>query len=199
MNVCELEINLGKAAMRCSTDEIETTFAWLLAEMRVVARLLRPDERERLRKIMSYDSRALTVRDVFPHFSRESEGHKTLRRLRAAQFVRPAKSGRWDPNEEIEIKPFARLVWDRLGESAIFADHEEQLSVVADETQAGEETPAVEETPAEEEAPVEVEQPVENLKLAEDSDSVPVGRHADWEKDIVDLLDYANEEVQQNR
>ena len=57
---------------------------------------------------------------LFPEFTRESEGHKTLRRLRAAQFVRPARTGRWDPQEPIEVKPFARLMWDRIGEDAIF-------------------------------------------------------------------------------
>ena len=74
-----------------------------------------------LREIMSRESGALTVADIFPEFARESEGHRTLRRLRAAQFVRPARTGRWDPIEPIEVKPFARLMWDHIGEDAIFA------------------------------------------------------------------------------
>jgi hypothetical protein len=69
---------------------------------------------------MSRGSESLSVGELFPEFARESEGHKTLRRLRAAQFVRPARTGRWDPEEPIEVKPFARLMWDRIGEDAIF-------------------------------------------------------------------------------
>src|SRR5262245_14590695 len=164
MRASELEISLGKAAMHCTTAEVETTFAWLLAEMKVVARLLRPDEREVLRTIMSQESRALRVSDVFSDFSRESEGHKTLRRLRAAQFIRPAKTGRWDPHEEIEIKPFARLVWDRVGESAIFPPLAPSIEHVA----LHDDITAEELKVAEEEKPVEEEQPVEELKLAEE-------------------------------
>jgi hypothetical protein len=89
--------------------------------MRSVIPFLRSDERETLRWIMSQESGSLTVRDVFPVFTRESESHKSLRRLRAAQFIRPAESGRWNPDERIEVKPFARLMWDRVGEDVIFA------------------------------------------------------------------------------
>ena len=32
----------------------------------------------------------------------------------------PRETGRWDPQEPIEVKPFARLMWDRIGEDAIF-------------------------------------------------------------------------------
>jgi hypothetical protein len=116
----ELQLDLGTVSMSCTIDEVATTLAALLGEMRGVIPRLREDERDVLRQIMSRDSGALTVADVFPEFSRESEGHKTLRRLRAAQFVRPANTGRWDPNEPIEVKLFARLMWDHIGEDAIF-------------------------------------------------------------------------------
>jgi hypothetical protein len=122
MSVSELELDLGTAAMNCTADEVAAALASFLHEMKSVARLLRPDERVALRLIMSRDSGTLTVGEVFRGFSRNSEAHKTLRRLRAAQFVRPAVSGNWTPGERIEVKPFARLLWDRVGEGAIFAD-----------------------------------------------------------------------------
>lgn len=121
MRVSELELDLGTVTMSCTTDEVATTLAALLREMRSVIPRLRDDERNDLREIMSRESGSLTVGELFPDFARESEGHKTLRRLRAAQFVRPAQTGRWDPNERIEVKPFARLMWDRVGEDVIFA------------------------------------------------------------------------------
>jgi hypothetical protein len=120
MTPSELHIDLGTVTMDCTTDEVASTLAALLGEMRGVIPKLREDERDVLRQIMSQNSGALTVADVFPDFSRESEGHKTLRRLRAAQFLRPARTGRWEPHEPIEVKPFARLMWDHVGEDTIF-------------------------------------------------------------------------------
>ena len=122
MNPAELEIDLGTTTIQCTPDEIAATFTAFLREMRLVARLLRADERMALRLIMSHESGTLTVGEVFRGFTRESEGHKTLRRLRAAQFIRPAKTGRWDPDERIEVKPFARLMWERMGEAELCSD-----------------------------------------------------------------------------
>ena len=121
MTQSPVQLDLGSATMNCTAEEIAATLASLLNEMRLVIPRLREDERDLLRQIMSRDSGTLRVADVFPDFARESEGHKTLRRLRAAQFVRPERTGRWDPDEPIEIKPFARLMWDHIGEDAIFA------------------------------------------------------------------------------
>ena len=120
MKPSSIEIDLGSATMSCTADEIARTLAALLGEMRSVLPRLRDDEREVLRRIMASESGTLTVADAFPDFARESESHKTLRRFRAAQFVRPARTGRWDPDEPIEVKPFARLMWDHIGEEAIF-------------------------------------------------------------------------------
>ena len=133
MSVSELELDLGTTAMNCTTDEVAVVFGALLREMRAVAGRLRPDERVALRLIMSRDSGTLSVGEVFRGFARESESHKTLRRLRAAQFVRPAKTGRWDPEERIEVKPFARLIWDRVGEGTIFAADDADVVLNADE------------------------------------------------------------------
>jgi hypothetical protein len=121
MSAPELQLDLGTATIRCTAAEVEAAFAALLREMRLVTPILRQDERQVLRRVMSRDSGTLTVADVFPGFVRESEAHKTLRRFRAAQLIRPARTGRWDPAEPIEVKRFARLVWDRAGEAAIFS------------------------------------------------------------------------------
>ncbi len=115
-----LELDLGTATMNCTTDEVAETFAGMLREMRAAALFIRADEREALRHIMQHASGTLTVADVFPDFARDSEAHATLRRLRTAQFILPAGRDMWDRNERIAIKPFAKLVWDRLGEVAIF-------------------------------------------------------------------------------
>jgi hypothetical protein len=115
-------IDLGTIAINCTLEEIETTFYGLLVEMRAALPRLRSDERSVLRQIMANESGSLKVSDVFPNFKRESEGHKTLRRLRAAQFIRPAKTGRWDADEKIEVKPFGWLVWNRSGEASLFSD-----------------------------------------------------------------------------
>jgi hypothetical protein len=90
--------------------------------MKAAAPRLRPDERAVLRKIMAQPSCSLAVRDVFPHFKRESEEHKTLRRLRAGQFIRPAETGHWVPEERIELKPFGQIVWNHCGEENLFEE-----------------------------------------------------------------------------
>lgn len=122
MTQSKVHISLDTLTIVCSAKEIADTFAWLLEEMRAATPRLRPDERTLLRRIMASDNKALTVGDLFPDFRREHEAHKTLRRLRAAQFIRPAKTGRWEANEPIEVKPFGRLLWDHIGEAGIFGD-----------------------------------------------------------------------------
>jgi hypothetical protein len=133
MSVSELELDLGTAAMICTAEELAAAMASFLREMRSVAGLLRPDERVALRMIMSRETGTLTVGEVFRGFARDSEAHKTLRRLRAAQFVRPAKSGHWAPEVRIEVKPFARLIWDRVGEGTIFADDSADVVLTGEE------------------------------------------------------------------
>lgn len=115
-------IDLGTIALNCTLEEIEATFYWLLVEMRAALPILRPDERAVLRRIMANESGSLKVSDLFSDFKRDSEGHKTLRRLRAAQFIRPSRTGRWDADERIEVKPFGWLVWNRCGEASLFKD-----------------------------------------------------------------------------
>ena len=115
-----ITIDLGTAPVSCTAADLEATFAWLLAEMRSVAKVLRPDERELLRAIMSHTGPPLTVRALLPGVAREGEAHKTLRRLRATQFVYPERTGRWEPAEPVAVTPFARVVWEQLGEAGIF-------------------------------------------------------------------------------
>ena len=212
MSASELQLDLGTVTMNCTNEEVAATLAALLGEMRAIIPKLREDERNVLRQIMSQDSGALTVSDAFPDFARESEGHKTLRRLRAAQFIRPARTGRWDPQEAIEIKPFARLMWDHVGEDTIFdgvaavpaaapVDEVVDLGVTAPEEPADENQPAVVEQSAEEdvvdlgtvEEEKESEPPVPARRSAvgsnfEDDNVLDVG-------DLDDLYAYAQEEV----
>jgi hypothetical protein len=115
-----LELDLGAATMHCTIDEVAVTFARMLREMQAAAAFIPVQEREVLRQIMSQESGTLKVSDVFPDFARDSAAHVTLRRLRTAQFILPAGRDMWDRDERIAIKPFAQLVWDRLGEEAIF-------------------------------------------------------------------------------
>lgn len=122
MSRSTVDISLEKFRFTCSVDDVADTFAWLLVEMRAAVPRLRTDERIVLRTIMAHESKALTVRDLFPDFVRNSEAHKTLRRLRAGQFVRPALSGHWVLDEPIEVKPFGRLIWVKCGEEALFGD-----------------------------------------------------------------------------
>lgn len=223
MSADELQLDLGTVTMNCSTDEVAETLSALLDEMRTVIPKLREDERDMLRQIMSQDSGALTVGAVFPEFSRESEAHKTLRRLRAAQFVRPSRTGRWDPDVPIEVKPFARLMWDHIGEDTIFdgvpaapalgaaaapAEEEVDLGLTAPEDAVVEEAPAAEEPATE---PAAGEQPADDDvvdlgAVEEENEPAQPARKgaavANFEDDNVldvgdldDLYAYAQEEV----
>jgi hypothetical protein len=195
MSVSELELDLGTATMNCTTDEVAAVFGALLREMRAVAGRLRPDERVALRLIMSRDSGTLSVGEVFRGFARESESHKTLRRLRAAQFVRPARTGRWDPDERIEVKPLARLVWDRVGEGTIFAADPEEVVLNGDEVIPGG-APVTEPVPTQL-APATAVAP----ETATDEVDVEQIAASIWEDDAVvdlggdDLQAFAEEEV----
>lgn len=120
MATSQVGFEIETVTVPCTPENIRATFGWLLLEMRSVTKVLRPDERDVLRKIMTHTGKPLTVRALFPDFERECEGHRTLRRLRATQFVYPKKSGRWEADEPVVVTPFARLVWDHLGEERIF-------------------------------------------------------------------------------
>jgi hypothetical protein len=206
MSQSEVTLNLGGAAMDCTAEELAEAIAGHLREIRSVVRLLRPDERVALRAIMSRPSGTLRVAEVFRDFSRDSEAHKTLRRLRAAQFVRPAQTGCWNSDELIEDKPFARLLWDRLGEGELFAaeSSEHEVVITADEEEtAREEAPLAEPVVAE----TTEEPPVAEPAEAEEAVSQPAA--SAWEADaVVDLGDvsdvddfrhYVEEELRQGR
>lgn len=120
MSLSEIDLDLGTVTMQCTAPEVARIFAGLLREMQRMIPRLRSDEVDILRQIMFQESGTVTVAQLFPDFARESEAHFTLRRLRAAQFIRPARTGRWEPDEPIEVKPFARLMWDHIGEEEIF-------------------------------------------------------------------------------
>lgn len=130
MTQSDIEFDLGTATMSCTAEEVATAFAGLLREMRAAAPFISADERAALRWIMAHESGTLAVGSVFPHFARDSAAHVSLRKLRTAQFIRPAGRDMWDTGEHIAVKPFARLVWDRLGEDAIFAPEEEPAAAV---------------------------------------------------------------------
>lgn len=125
----ELELDLGSASLHCTTEELSAALAGLLREMRAAAPFITPEEREALRTIMAFAG-APTVADVFPDFARDSGEHITLRKLRTAQFIRPADRDRWAPEEHIEVKPLARLLWDHLGEARIFGDLSEPVEEI---------------------------------------------------------------------
>ena len=169
MTQSEIELDLGEETVSCTAEEIATAFAGLLREMRAAAAFVTPEERAALRKIMSYDSGALTVADVFPDFERESAAHVALRRLRTAQFILPAGRDMWDRDQRIAIKPFARLVWDRLGEAAIFGDEEEEKRVGTD--------------------PAEIDLSLPEVNAPENAETVRAkGKTAAWDDD--DVLDF---------
>ena len=114
-----IELDLGPVTIGCTAEELSAAVAGLLHEMQAAAPFITPDERDALRRIMASDGPP-AVADVFPDFARESAAHVTLRKLRTAQFIRPAGPDRWDPDGHIEVRPFARLLWDRVGEVGIF-------------------------------------------------------------------------------
>jgi hypothetical protein len=122
MTQSEIELDLGGEALACTPEEIAAAFAGLLHEIRAAVPFILPAERTALRRIMAHPSGTLTVAEVFPEFARESAAHVALRRLRTAQFILPAGRDMWERNQHIAIKPFARLVWDRLGEAALFGE-----------------------------------------------------------------------------
>lgn len=122
MPQANVQVPLGTITLNLTIDQLASTYSWLLAEMLAATPRLRPDERTVLRRIMGRASGSLTVGELFPHFTRESEEHKTLRRLRAAQFIRPANTGRWELDEPIEVKPFGELMWRQFGEESLFND-----------------------------------------------------------------------------
>jgi hypothetical protein len=128
MTMSDVHIPLDTTTIDCTAEEIAGVFAGLLREMRAAAPFLQDDDRIALRQVMEHEPGTLTVSEVFPGSKRGSRAHTSLRRLRTAQFIRPAGRDMWDAESRIDIKPFARLAWERLGESGIFGDASETVA-----------------------------------------------------------------------
>lgn len=121
LRIKEVELDLKILKLKFEPEVLESTFADLVAEMRKTVSGLRDDERVVLRNIMSQPSGSLVVADVFGGFRRGTEEHQTLRRLRDAQFIRPAEGGPWEAEKHIEIKAFGAVMWNKIGEKTLFA------------------------------------------------------------------------------
>lgn len=120
MRLTDIEIDLKLVKLKFKSDELEKILADVLTEMRSITTGLGVDECEKLRTIMAKPSGTFAVTDIYPTFSRGNPEHEKLRRLRDAQFIRPAGGGRWHTESRIEIKPFGKMMWEKVGEQKLF-------------------------------------------------------------------------------
>jgi hypothetical protein len=120
VKIKEVTLNLGFVSVTFGEDELDHTLASLVDEMRTITSGLTVPERDVLRRIMGAPP-GIKVTDVFSDFQRDTPAHNTLRQLRDAQFVRPAEGGQWTRDKHIAIKPFGRLMWEKIGEAKLFS------------------------------------------------------------------------------
>lgn len=194
----ELTLDLGTETVHCTTDELAAVVAGALREMRAAAPFVSPHERQILRGIMRHESGSLTVGDVLPDFNRNSDALTALRRLRTAQFIRPAGRDHWEATRHIEVKPLARLLWDRLGEAALFGDapedeeHPNEGHAAADNDRT---LPAETDATAPARATPDVSEEIDlSATGADEADSTPPlpQKKADW--DEADVLEFLNDD-----
>jgi hypothetical protein len=120
MRLAKVTLNLGVVTAEFEIDRLEGVLGDILREMRTITGALNTADREMLRHLMSRPSGSLKVIDIYPNFTRESDEHTALRRLREAQFIRPLGNGNWQAGKFIEIKSFGRLMWEAVGEQDLF-------------------------------------------------------------------------------
>ena len=113
-------INLGFMSAKFVADELNSTFEELVGEMRAITSALNQTERDVLERLMEVQSGEVRVGELFEDFQRETEAHNALRKLRDAQFVKPAEGGRWKADKHILLKPFGVLMWRKIGPSKLF-------------------------------------------------------------------------------
>lgn len=196
----ELTLDLGTETVHCTTDELAAVLAGALREMRAAAPFVSPHERQILRWIMQHESGSLTVGDVFPDFNRNSDALTALRRLRTAQFIRPADRDHWEAGRHIEVKPLASLLWDRLGEAALFGDAPEDEEHPNEGHAAGDNErtlPAETDVTAPARATPDVSEDIDlSLPEVNDTDGVPttpLPQKAGW--DEADVLEFLNDDA----
>lgn len=197
----ELTLDLGNATVHCTTDEIAHALAGALHEMRAAAPFVSPNERQILRWIMAHESGSLTVGDVFPDFNRNSDALTALRRLRTAQFIRPADRDHWEAGRHIEIKPLARIVWDRLGEAAIFGEAPPREEPAREEPAASDndltlptETDATKPARAVPEVSEDIDLSLPDVNATDDVPTTPLPQRK-W--DEADVLEFLNDDAPQ--
>ncbi|HRD78618.1 MAG TPA: hypothetical protein PK264_22215, partial [Hyphomicrobiaceae bacterium] len=93
-----------------SSDDVAETFDALLREMQLITSRLTTEDWAVLKTIMTDPNGQLRVDSIFDGFERETPAHELMRKLREAQFVRPANGGRWKNDSIIQIKPFGKLM-----------------------------------------------------------------------------------------
>lgn len=200
MTQSDIELELSTETFHCTAEEVALVFAGILREMRAAAPHVTVEERETLRLIMAHPGGTLTVGDLFPNFEngeeRDVEALTALRRLRTAQFIRPADRDRWEAGERIEIKPFARLVWDKLGEAAIFGDEpenptEDAIFGAIDEP-AGDEHKRPDNTPAPKSSDIDLVLP--GLDEPPGARTLRMSNRNGTAWDEADVLDFLNDE-----
>jgi hypothetical protein len=118
----KLKINVLGQEIELTTTEASKTFEELISEIKMIVNKITPDEREKLKQIMQEKSGRYTVKEVFQNFNREKDNAalETLRKFRDAQFVRPQGGGQWQIEKRIEIKPFGKLMWEKVGSEKLF-------------------------------------------------------------------------------
>ncbi|MEW6491732.1 MAG: hypothetical protein AB1589_04170 [Cyanobacteriota bacterium] len=118
----KLKINVLGQEIELTTTEASKTLEELVGAIKSIVKEITPDERKQLEQIMQAESGRYTVKDVFPNFNRAEDNAalKTLRKFRDAQFVRPQGGGQWQREKGIEIKPFGKFIWEKVGSENLF-------------------------------------------------------------------------------
>jgi hypothetical protein len=52
-----------------------------------------------------------TIHDLIPEFTRESDSHNELRRLRDRKLIRPSEGGKWEGGKRPVVTRFAEIFW----------------------------------------------------------------------------------------
>lgn len=118
----KLKINVLGQEIELTTTQASKTLEELIGAIKRIVKEITDNEKEQLEKIMQAESGHYTVKQVFPNFNRADDNPalKTLRKFRDAQFVRPQGGGQWQREKKIEIKPFGKVIWEKVGSEKLF-------------------------------------------------------------------------------
>lgn len=108
LTIKTIKLKLLGAEIELTAEQADRALNELIQEVVESARGLSESELQLFEKIHEVHG-SVTLQELVPGFTRKSEAHEQLRRLRSMKLIRPNEGGRWETNKHPITTRFAEI------------------------------------------------------------------------------------------